>query len=230
MVINHGTFSIYTPVAPLDPQPGTASARLAERMDHASLFAKRADGNDWYEFTSALPKIGTFGLVVDGKVISVSTDPTAFGIYDGATLLHSPNQIIMGWSWDGQTLRPPDQKPLSGDDVDRERDRRMTTFVFQGVAYDFDSASRENIQGAFVIAQGAVLAGKAQGDLRWFSPSYDFKWIAQNNTLTSMDAQTMLAFGIAAAAWKSAHIFKARALKDIHPIPPNYTDSSWWPA
>ena len=230
MVINHGTFSVYTPAAPVQPEAGTAPARLADRMQHTSLFAKRADGTDWYEFTSALPKLGTFGLVAGGKVISVSTDPTAFGIHDGATLLHSPNQIIAGWLWDGQTLRPPEAKPLSGDDVDKERDRRMATFVFQGVAYDFDDASRENIQGAFVIAQSAVLSGKAIGDLRWFSASYDFKWIAHNNALTPMDAHTMLAFGIAAAAWKSAHIFAGRTLKDMTPIPPNYTDNSWWPA
>jgi len=228
MVINHGTFTQYTPTAPVDPEPNTAAARLADRMGYTKLFAKRADGADWYDTTSALD-VGFYGIVIGGKVYSASTDPTAFGVYQSATLLQSTGEIIPGWSWDGQTLRPPEAKPLSGDDVDKERDRRMATFVFHNVAYDFDAESRENIQGAYVLAQAAVLSGKAQGDLRWFSLSSDFKWIAADNSLVTMDAQTTMAFGAAAASWKSAHIFAGRTLKDMTPIPPNYTDNSWWP-
>lgn len=232
MVINHGTFTIYTPTAPVNPDAGTEAARLADRMAVTELFAKRSsDGVDWYEFSSTLPITGSYyGLVISGKVISASADPTAFGVHQSATLLQSTGEIIPGWSWDGQTLRPPEAQPISGDDVDRERDRRMATFMFHNVAFDFDPESRENIQGAYVLAQAAVLSGKAPGDLRWFSPSSDFRWIAADNSLVLMDAPTTMAFGTAAATWKSAHIFAGRAIKDQSPIPPNYTDPSWWPA
>lgn len=226
MVINHGTFTQYTPVAPADPAPGSAAARLIERMTITKLFARRPDGVDWYEFVHSLPE-GFYGLVVGGTVISASTDPTAFGVHPAATLIQATGAITTGWTWDGQTLRPPEPAPLSGGDVDRERDRRMTVFTFQGRAFDYDAKSQENIDGAFVVAQSAVLAGKE--GLRWFSPSYDFAWIAADNGLVPMDAKTVMEFGLAAKSWKSAHIFKARALKNLTPIPPNYTDNQWWP-
>jgi hypothetical protein len=45
-----------------------------------------------------------------------------------------------------------------------------------------------------------------------------------------MDAQTVIAFGQAVAAMKSAHIFAARSLKDSDPIPADYTSDGYWPA
>lgn len=118
--------------------------------------------------------------------------------------------------------------PSSGA-VNAERDRRMRVFTFDGVAYSFDPVSRDNISGAAVLALGAISAGAQPGNLRWANPEQDFGWIALDNTVVPMDAQTCWAFAQAAAAYKSALIFAARALKDFDPIPGDYTDNSYWP-
>lgn len=117
--------------------------------------------------------------------------------------------------------------PTSGD-VAAERDRRMATISFNGRVYDFDAASQQNIAAACTLAVAAIGAGAQPGDLRWASPTYDFSWIAFDNTLVPMDAPTMLAFGTAAAQYKSALIYKARALKDTSPIPQDYINDRHW--
>lgn len=71
--------------------------------------------------------------------------------------------------------------------------------------------------------------GVKPGDYRWHGGEEDFVWIAEDNSLVPMDAQTVIAFGQAMAAWKSSHIFSARALKDTTPIPLNYQDDQYWP-
>lgn len=119
--------------------------------------------------------------------------------------------------------------PTDGN-VNTERDQRMAVYTFNGVDYNFDPDSRDNISGAAVLAIGAISAGAQPNDLRWANPNQDFGWIALDNSVTPMDAQTCWAFAQAAASYKSALIFAARTLKDMNPIPSNYTDDSYWPS
>jgi hypothetical protein len=112
--------------------------------------------------------------------------------------------------------------------VNAERDRRMRTITHNGRLYNFDAESQINIAASCTLAASAVAAGSQPGDLRWMSPTYDFFWIAADNSLVSMDAHQMLAFGAAAAQYKSGLIFKARALKDANPIPTDYTHDRHW--
>lgn len=115
-------------------------------------------------------------------------------------------------------------------DVDAERDRRLQTFTFAGVVYDFDEISRNRIDKARGSALAALIAGAEPGDLRWADPNNDFGWISADNTFHTMDAQTALAFGNAAAAWEGLHIVAARNLKNQNPIPSDYaTNASYWP-
>lgn len=115
-------------------------------------------------------------------------------------------------------------------DVDAERDRRIDAGVeFQGVMFQSRMTDRENIAGAAQLGFMAVVAGAEAGDLRWSNPDQDFAWIASDNSLVPMDAQTVVAFGKAAAERKQALIFAARQLKDMEPIPVDYTDDKWWP-
>lgn len=116
------------------------------------------------------------------------------------------------------------------DDVDAERDRRLSSFTFGGRSYDFDPASRHLIDKAKGSALAAIILGAQVGDLRWAEADIDFAWIAADNTSVPMDAQTALAFGTAAAAWEGRHILTARALKDMAPIPADYTHDRYWPA
>jgi len=114
--------------------------------------------------------------------------------------------------------------------VNAERDRRMTaTFAFDGKRYDCDAQSLARITGAAALARFALIAGAEADDLRWHGGAADFTWIAADNSMTTMDAQTCAAFGAAAAANESAHIFAAHAIKTMDPIPADYTDDKYWP-
>jgi hypothetical protein len=96
---------------------------------------------------------------------------------------------------------------------------RRTTAIdagiaFGGVRYQTGADDRENIAGAAQLAALAVIAGAQPGDLYWHGGGNQFVWIAEDNSLVPMDAPTVIAFGKAVAAHKSACIFGARALKD----------------
>lgn len=128
-----------------------------------------------------------------------------------------------------EAMFPPPPPPTS-DQIDAERDRRIAAgFLFNGVAYQSRPGDRENIMGAATAALGALVAGKQAGDLRWHGGASDFVWIAADNSLTPMDAQTVFAFGQTAMSHKSALIFAGAAIKSRSPIPADYADDQWWP-
>jgi hypothetical protein len=121
-------------------------------------------------------------------------------------------------------------KVVSSDEVNEERDNRIANgFVFNGKSYAMDNESKARIIGAATLAGFAVASGSPVGNYRWHGGSSDFVWIADDNTLTTMDAQTCFAFGQAAASWETKCIFAARAIKETSPVPVNYKDSSFWP-
>ncbi|AJY47033.1 DUF4376 domain-containing protein [Martelella endophytica] len=114
--------------------------------------------------------------------------------------------------------------------IDAERDLRIAAgFVFSGVMYQSRAEDRENIAGAATAALGAIINGAAAGDYRWHGGASDFVWIAADNSTHKMDAATMYALGQAALAHKQAHLFAARALKDLLPIPADFAADRNWP-
>jgi len=114
--------------------------------------------------------------------------------------------------------------------IDAERDRRIDAgILFQGVKFQSRATDRENIAGAAQLGFMAISAGAQPGDLRWSDPDQDFTWIASDNSLVAMDAQTTVALGKAAAERKQALIFAARQLKDMEQIPADFADDKWWP-
>lgn len=120
--------------------------------------------------------------------------------------------------------------PVTAEMVDFERDRRIAAgFTFSGVFYQTRPEDRENIAGASTAALTAVIAGAQPGDLRWHGEDKDFAWIAADNSRHPMDAQTMLAFGQAAMAHKTRHIFAGSDLKNMDPIPLDFAENSYWP-
>lgn len=142
--------------------------------------------------------------------------------------------IQPGWQ-DGdfafEQLEMPDPPPPppDKDQVNMERNRRMKTFPFNGVVFDFGPESITNIQGAGTLALGAIMLGAEPNDLRWANPDSDFAWIAADNSSVTMDAQTMFDFAKTAAAWRSAHIHAARKIKDMKPIPKDFKSDAYWP-
>lgn len=131
--------------------------------------------------------------------------------------------------WNGTDWVTP-VASVTTDQIDAERDRRIDAgFTFNGKQYQTRQTDRENIAGAAQIAFMAIVGGAEAGNLRWADPDSDYVWIAMDNSLVPMDAQTVVELGRAAAAEKQALIFAARNLKDMHPIPDDYTDDKWWP-
>lgn len=140
-------------------------------------------------------------------------------------------QEIAAWEQAGNTIPAYSEPALTSADINAERDRRIHAgFAFSGKTYAFDPSSKQRVTGAGTLAGFAITNGSQPGDLFWHGGQQPFKWIADDNTLTEMDAQTCFAFGQAAAAHEEAHIFAARAIKDMNPIPADYaTNESYWP-
>lgn len=122
-----------------------------------------------------------------------------------------------------------DQSKTMDERVNEERERRLATFTFNGKLYDLNRTAKTDIAGAGTLALSAIMLENAQpGDLRWADPTNDFGWIAYDNTVTLMDAQTTLAFAKEAAAHYKKIIFAARMLKDMNPIPEDFKNNSYW--
>lgn len=120
--------------------------------------------------------------------------------------------------------------PVSPEQVNVERDRRAAApFIFDGNRYQSRIEDQKRINGAGTLALAAIVNGAQPGDYRWHGEANDFVWITADNKLVAMDAHTVIRFGKAAARWESAHVFAARALKDMTDIPRNFADNVYWP-
>jgi hypothetical protein len=100
--------------------------------------------------------------------------------------------------------------------VNADRDARIDggfDHAVDGVTYRFQSkpSDRENVMGMGMAAQAS---GGEAGDLRWFDPATDFKWITADNTLCPMDAPQVIDLFKAGAKFKATVTFMARAYKD----------------
>lgn len=153
--------------------------------------------------------------------------------------------IIVKWDLSGDKPTPEEIAALAvthADDiislgnvtalqVDIERDRRIDAgFTLNGVVYQSRPEDRENIAGAATAAFAAIVGGAQPGDFRWHGGEKDFEWIAADNSTHPLDAQSTFALGQTAMAHKEAHIFAARTLKDMNPIPADYaTNAAYWP-
>lgn len=113
--------------------------------------------------------------------------------------------------------------------VDAERDRRIANgFDFNGVRYQSRPEDRENMAGASTAALAAIMNGAEPENYRWHGGDSDFEWIAEDNTLHKMDAQTMFALGQTAMRHKQSMIFNARNLKDMETIPEDFANDEYW--
>lgn len=166
----------------------------------------------------------------------------ARGIVDGA----DPDAVALA---DLRADPPADVEPMADDfepapfepadeSVTAERDRRIDAgVVFDGKRYQSGPKDRENIAGAATLALIAItIGGKATDDIYWSDKTDDegnplpFEWIADDNSTVVMDPLAVIAFGRRAAAWKEDHTFKARAIKNMDPVPADFTDDSYWPS
>ena len=128
---------------------------------------------------------------------------------------------------EAELANPPAPKP---DQVNRERDRRLAAdFEFQGKMYQRDDKSIQRITGAATLAGFAVAQGAQPEDYNWHGGDQPFAWIASDNSLNLMDAQTAFAFGAECANVETRIVFAAKALREMDPIPHDYADDRHWP-
>lgn len=129
---------------------------------------------------------------------------------------------------DGETVevKLPD---LASDEVNQERDRRISSFSFDGKEYDFDEISKVRIFALGAVAHLSLLKKGTIKDKTAKEEPQQFVWIAKDNTQTTMDAQKVLEFAVAAATHESGHILSARSIKDAGKIPHDFKDDKYWP-
>jgi len=149
----------------------------------------------------------------------------------GAVEIEAPPNDRVVWL-NGEWIIPPipPASPPTTADVNAERQRRLALdFSFNGKLFQRDPVSIARISGAGVLALGAIVGGAQVGNMRWQGETSDFGWIASDNSVVTMDAQTMFAFGQAAANVESTLVFAARALRAMDPIPTDYaTNDDHW--
>lgn len=169
-----------------------------------------------------------YAVIDNGIVENIIVADEGFTI-EGKTLVPSDGAAI-GDTWDGSTFTPPAPDPITSEQVDAERDRRIEAgFSFNGTRFQSRVQDQKRIAGAGTLALAAMVAGSPVGNYRWHGGATDFAWIAADNSLVVMDAQTVLAFGQTAARHESEHVFAGKAIKAMNPIPQNYTDDAYWP-
>lgn len=171
-----------------------------------------------------------YAIIENGVVINVSIADDEWKAPEGTLAVASETAGKGQLYQDGKFTDPP-PAPVTTDQVDAERDRRIRDgFTFMGYRFQSRDDDRENIAGASTAALAAIVNGSQPGNFRWHGGDSDFVWIAEDNSLVPMDAQTVFAFGQAAMAQKQAAIFAARALKDMDPIPADYQSDAYWAA
>lgn len=173
-----------------------------------------------------------FAKVENGVVKNVILSQAAIGGHD----VEVSSGVSKGWVSSDGVFAPPEapEETLTQDQlrtaVNNERIRRLQTLIeFNGVIFDFNQDSLDNISGAATLAGFAMGAGAVAGNYLWHGGTESFVWIAHDNSLVQMDAPTAFEFGRQAANWKSRHVFAARVLKDTTPIPDDYADDIHWP-
>ena len=191
-----------------------------------------ADVRALHPDTSFPPEFGRECLDPFG-IVPVEFDPMP-ELADGETLepgvlRREGDRVLRGW------VVIPAPAPTSSD-VDAERDRRISAgFEFGGVWYqsrlpsDGRAGDWEVFSGKALEALMAVMNGAQPGGLRWSDPGEDFAWIAADNSRVPMDAQTVIELAKAASGHRSRHTFAGSDLKQMEPIPADYSDDRFWP-
>lgn len=140
-------------------------------------------------------KLGPLAIVVDGDTTAIERQAVALDIDEAAASLAARRSQMKA-------------------DTMAVRDERIGNGVTFG-GHDFQTRpdDRENVQGAAQLAALWLMAGGPADSLRWNGGADDFAWIDADNELRPMSAATVIDFGKAVAAMKSACIFHAFAIK-----------------
>lgn len=183
---------------------------------------KLSDGRTRTDPTSFTPE-----EIADAGYIAVDDPPTVTGIQ------------VLEWSGTEWIVRDKTEEELAveeaakKEDLSRQINEYRDTLIADGFWFNenkFDSKSEDQkrISGAALLAFIAISNGAQANNLYWHGGTTPFEWIDQRNNIIQMDAQTVVELGKVAAEHERSHIFYARALKDMNPIPENFKDPSYW--
>lgn len=158
------------------------------------------------------------------EVVEAGAPPFTF--IPGLVTLTDGEWAIVDEYAHGKAIEP------SRDQIDAERDRRTAqTFQFGGKFFQLDERSISRITAMGADARFATAAGAEEGDYFWADPTTPFSFIATDNSVMPMDAQTMTAFANAAKLWVSRHTFAGLVVKSMDPRPADYaTNEAYWPS
>lgn len=185
----------------------------------------------YYTAQQAQKALKILGLTPDncearGLFVPAAQPKPATAENERARLSPLPELVEGVWTktWTVETFE------ITGAMVDAERDRRIDAgLTWQGKLWQSDADSRENINGSYSSALAYLLSGGQPDEVYWSDPNTPLTWLAEDNSLVTMTPAMMIDFGNAALAHKKAHIFAARTIKDMDPIPTDFTDDKWWP-
>lgn len=142
--------------------------------------------------------------------------------------------MVVDWSEGFQVVRPalpgelPEPPPIGAGDVNLERDRRLQfDFSFMDKMIQRDDISLRRIQGAAQLATIALLTGVSADSEEWINGG-PLVWITSDNTELHLTPMQTIRMGQEAAAIESRLVFAAKTLKQMNPIPTDYSDDAWW--
>lgn len=199
-----------------------------------------------YTKNGSYPKPIPFRIELsDGRT---RTDPSSFtaeeiadaGYIEVADTPSISNDQVLIWDGSNWLVRDKTEEEINteklirkneySEKINQYRDHLIALgFDFNGLKFDSRPEDQKRISGSALLAYMAVNSGAQAGDLYWHGGTEPFTWISKNNTLVTMDAPTVIEFGKVAAEHERAHVFAARTLKDMDPIPEDYTDPQYWP-
>ena len=130
----------------------------------------------------------------------------------------------------GGYIEPADPIVISSEQVNVERDRRITSgFDYMGHRFQSDDFSQRNIMDASQVADAAIADGAEDDDYSWrYGDPEDFAWIDADNVPVPMTAYDVRGLAQHLINWKEHCIWVARDIKDLDPIPLDYQDDSHW--
>lgn len=134
-------------------------------------------------------------------------------------------RVSPGWTWDGSTFTAPDPAPITRNQVDRERDRRIAqgVRVTTSVAGTFPVQSRTRDRDNITALS---LAAKLRADE---SDTTSFTFRDANNTDQTLTPSEMIEVGEQVMKHVNDHYKASWVLKDADPIPTDYIDDKHWP-
>lgn len=131
----------------------------------------------------------------------------------------------------GGMIDPYVAPPVVGSDVNTERDRRIYGgFVYMNHMFQSDEFSQRNMADASQAADLVIAEDYRKAETyRWqIGATEDFYWIVEDNTKLPMTAYDVRGLAQNMLRFKQRMIRCGRTIKDMYPIPANYTDDMYW--